>query len=368
MLPQLRSYLLVNRDDVLLGGPKPHSVDFLVQATGVSKLCCYIFIDNEPQPRWVAKMMRSRVDNEILAREYGIIRYLRDHGSDFVRTTVPGPLLTTYIAEHLVGIEPYLTGQPMDGCLSHTEMWMDGDMRDYLDLAIDWLIRTQKETPSCHAQLTSDQLESHFLRPIDRLRKVARLTTAEQIYLERLTERIDSVSGYPLALGFNHGDFQSGNILLDGDSIAVIDWEFGAITGLPLMDVFSFLRRMYARSRGLEEIDGHLDDYLEAFEEVFFKGGDFAKVSAEYVCRACKKLDICPEWIDVLFPMFLITEATKYYDFLSQRAKRGYVYLLKDKAGRMPDSYVDQLARQKNVWLLGYFVENQDRLIFRHAF
>ena len=111
MLPQLRSYLLENRDNLLLDGPPPRSVDFLVQATGVSKLCCYVFIDNETQPRWVAKMMRSRIDNEILAREYGIIRYLRNHGSDFVRTTVPGPLFTTYIAEHLVGIEPYLTGE-----------------------------------------------------------------------------------------------------------------------------------------------------------------------------------------------------------------------------------------------------------------
>ena len=367
MLPQLRAYLSDNWARLPLGGARPRNIDFLVQATGVSKLCCYIFIDDAPQPRWVAKMMRSHRDNEVLAREYGIIQHLRHYGSDFVRATVPGPLVTTHIAEHLVGIEPYLTGQPMDGRLGHAARLMEIEVRNYLDLAINWLVRSQKETPACLAQLTNDQLKSHFLAPIARLQKVARLTSAEQMYLEQLTRRIASLSEYPLALRFNHGDFQSGNILLDGGSIKVIDWEFGALTGLPLMDVFSFLGRIYARCHGLEEIDGHLEDYLNAFEEVFFEDGSFARISAEYVSRACEELGIRSAWINVLFPMFLIIEATKYHEFLSQRVDRGYVYLLRGRAGQIDDSYVDQLARQKNVWLLGHLIENEERLIFRNA-
>lgn len=363
MLPQLRSYLRDHQYQLFSNSRPPRNIEFLVQATGVSKLCCYVFIDNEAQPRWVAKTMRSRLDNDILAREYAIIHHLRHHGSEFVRTTVPGPFLTTCIAEHLVGIEPYLTGRPMDVRLNQTGS--NCEVRYSLDLAIDWLIRSQKETPS--VPLEREQLECYFFAPLNRLRAIARLTPAEGVYLEALKKRIDSLSQYPLGLRFNHGDFQAGNILLDGDSPAVIDWEFGAIAGWPLMDIFGFLRRMYAKSRGLEEIDGDLAEYLSAFEAVFFEGGDFAEISAEYVYRACEELDIHPKWIEVLFPMFLVTEAIKYYDFLNQRTQRGYVYLLKDKAGRMPESYVDQMARQKNVWLLGHFVENQERLIFRHA-
>ena len=65
---------------------------------------------------------------------------------------------------------------------------------------------------------------------------------------------------------------------------------------------------------------------------MFFEGRGFAKVSTEYVWRACKQLDIRPEWIVVLFLMFLITEATKYYKFLSQCTKHGYGIILKIKS------------------------------------
>jgi hypothetical protein len=366
VLPQLRSYLLDNRDNLLLGGLQPRSVDFLVQATGVSKLCCYVFIDNEPQPRWVAKMMRSRVDNEILAREYGIIRYLRDHGSDFVRATVPGPLFTTYIAEHLVGIESYLRGQPMDGLLRHTGMWMDGDVRDYLDLAIDWLLRSQQETASQYGPLGEDELRAHFIMPIIQLRELARLTTAEQNYLDRLVERLPALAEYPLALRFIHGDFQPGNILLTGSSIHVIDWEFGNLTGLPLMDVFSFVARAYARCRGLEEIDGELEDYIAAFEAVFFEGGSFAELTAEYVMRVCQALKIHPAWLRVLFPLFLVLESIKYHTFLKKRANRGYIYLLRGNHADSAQSYVDQLDRQKNVLLLAHLMRHEERSIFNH--
>lgn len=366
MLPQLRQYLLENWIQLPLDCPRPRNLEFLVQATGVSKLCCYIFADAGSEPRWVAKMMRSPCDNEILTREYNLIQDLRRLGSCYVSGTIPHPLFTTAIAGHLVGIEPYLAGQPMDGLLSAKGL-THREIRNYLDLTINWLLRTQNETSNQYGQLTNKEICAHFKTPIMQLQKLARLTDVEKLYLERLMNRIARLSHYPLPLRFNHGDFQPGNILLDGNSINVIDWEFGKLTGLPLMDVFSFLARTYARCHGLEEIDGDLDDYLAAFEAVFFDGGSFAELTTDYVRRVCLALDIDPAWTSVLFSLFLVIEANKYHAFLSQRADRGYVYLLRSRQDESGKSHVDQLARQKNVWLLGHLAQHEERLIFSHV-
>lgn len=366
MLPQLHSYLLKNWSELPLGGPQPCDLAFLVQATGVSKLCCYIFADDAPEPRWVAKMSRSRRDNTVLAREYSLIQHLRQHGSAFVRATVPGPLLTMSIAGHLVGIEPYFSSRPMDGLLIGAARHGEPKIRDYLDLAVGWLLRSQQETPVQRGRLTDRQIRTHFLTPIAQLQAAAQLTNVEVAYLNRLAERVIGLVQRPLALVFNHGDFRPGNILVDGSSIQVIDWEFGASIALPLMDVFSLLARTYARCHGLEEIDDYLEDYLAAFEAVFFKDGPFAGLTAEYVGRACQALDVDPAWVNVLFALFLVTEANKYQAFLSRRAERGYVYLLRGRAGQVSNSYVDQLARQKNVWLLGHLAQHEGRLIFHH--
>lgn len=212
--------------------------------------------------------------------------------------------------------------------------------------------------------LAEEQIRTHLLMPIARLRATARLTAAELAYLERLSERVVELARRPLPLVFNHGDFRPGNILADGSSILVIDWEFGASTALPLMDVFGLLARTYARYHALEEIDGYLEDYLAAFEAVFFTGGRFALLTGEYVRRACRELNVDPAWVDALFALYLVTEANKYHGFLSHRAEKGYIYLLRSRAGGLETSHSDRLARQKNVWLLGHLAEHEGRLVF----
>jgi Ser/Thr protein kinase RdoA (MazF antagonist) len=369
LLPQLRTYLLQNWSKLPLEGPRPYDLTFLVQATGVSKLCCYVFADEMSKPQWVAKMARSPRDNEVLAREYDLVQHLRRHGSAFVQATIPGPLLTTCVAGHFVGIEPYLPGQPMDGFLPNMVSQAKSELYPYLDLAIGWLLRSYQEAPIQHGQLADRQIHTHFLCPMLRFQHMARLTPGELRYLECQAKQVTALSQHPLPLVFNHGDFRPGNILLDGHSIQVIDWEFGASTALPLLDVFFFLSRLHARVYydGLEDIDGHLEDYLTAFEAVFFEEGIFADLTAEYVERACQALDMNPAWVSVLLTMFLINEANRYYAFLNHRADRGYVYLLRSRTRQIDGgSYLDQLARQKNVWLLGHLAQNEERLIFRH--
>src|SRR4051812_8903869 len=113
MIPQLRSYLLDHWPSLPLGGPRPRDLSFLVQATGISKLCCFVFADDAPAPQWVARLARAPRDNHILVHEYSVITYLRQHGDADTCATIPGPLWTMAISGHMVGIERFLPGRPM---------------------------------------------------------------------------------------------------------------------------------------------------------------------------------------------------------------------------------------------------------------
>ena len=364
MLPYLRSYLLDNWPDLRLGGPRPHDLSFLLQGTGVGKVCCYVFADDAAQPRWIAKMPRSPRDNAALAREYELIQTLRDRGSAFVRATIPNPLLTTQLAGHLVVVEPCFPGRSMDGLLPTGKRCTASEVAAHLDPVVRWLLRCQQETLVQRGRLSDGQIRTYLTDPIRRLQTTAWLTDGEQEYLDRLAERSAELTRVPLPLVFAHGDLGPGNVLLDGASMLVIDWEFGERAALPLMDVFSLVARTYACCHGLEEIDGYLEDYLAAFEAVFLEDGPFTALTTRYVGLACQALGVDSAWVSVLFGLYLVTEANRYYEFLVRRAETGYVYLLRSRGEQVGGSYADQLARQKYVWLLGHLVRQEARAIF----
>jgi hypothetical protein len=270
----------------------------------------------------------------------------------------------TAIAGHVVAIEPYIRGRPMDDLLVQAPD-QDRSIRRCLDVALEWLLRSQVELVLSPRTLSEIQVRRYLLGPIRKLRTTARLTPAETAFLDVIEERIRRLASCPLPLVFNHGDFQPANILVEGRATHVIDWEFGEPLALPLMDVFGLLARVYARARGLEEIDSYLEDYIEAFDAAFLDSGRFALLSADSVARACRALQVDPDWTTLLFVLFLVNEANKYYAFLSRRAERGYVYLLRSRGGQTCRPYAEQLARQKHVWLLGHLAHQEERLVFQ---
>jgi aminoglycoside phosphotransferase (APT) family kinase protein len=364
MIPQIHSYLVEHWADLPTGAARPRDLAFLVQATGISKLCCFIFADDASAPQWVARLPRTPRDNPILAHEYAVIAHLRRQGGAAARAALPTPLHVTAIDGHLVGFEHFLRGQAMDGLMMQTARGpIETQARPYLDMAIGWLLDCQAASAAQRGRLSERQAEAHLLAPIARLRDTARLHDHERAYLGRLERRIRELARLPLPLVFRHGDFQPGNLLVDGGAVRVIDWEFGAIAAAPLLDVFGFLARTYARWHGREEMDGDLEDYLDDFAAVFFHGGRFAPLTGEYLGRACDALGLDPAWLPALFGLFVVAEANKYHLLLSQRAERGYVYLLNSRAGLARGSYREQLARQKHVWLLGYLAEHEQRAI-----
>jgi Ser/Thr protein kinase RdoA (MazF antagonist) len=252
----------------------------------------------------------------------------------------------------------------MDGLMSVARSCDAPEVVDNLDLALDWLLRCQQSTLTQPHRLSEQELDTYLRGPIAYMKATSRLTPGEAAYLDTLQADTNRLADLPLPLVFKHGDFQPGNILVNGKAIHVIDWEFGAVLDLPLHDVFGFVARTYARYRGMEEMDGFLEDYIADFEAVFFADGEFTQYTRKHVEQARLALGVDEAWVRPLFALFIVNEANKYHALLSGRAERGYVYLLKSKTGEWQMPYTEQLARQKQVWLLGHLAKNEDRLLF----
>lgn len=364
MLEQLQPYMLSHWDTLPQHQQRPRRLSFLAQATGVSKICFFVFADDDPTPCLVVKAPRTPHYNHHLDHEIRLLEDVRMAVPDALRATLPGPFHCLDLAGYRVVIEPALPGQPMDRSGQYTWGGRAGDRqraRAALARALHWLVQIQRAAPHRRGPLEAATIRQYLFEPLESLCCHADLTAGERAYVERLQGEAEALSGQDLPLYLYHGDFRAGNILVGPASLAVLDWEFSRPLGLPLLDWFSFAFRFYSQTLGLPDIDGPLEHYRTVFQRVFFDRNWFSTLVADYTRAACRALGISEVHLPLLVAMFVVTNINKFYGFLAGRAERSYLYLLQGAPTR-GQSYKQQLRRQAYVWLLGDLAAHPDAL------
>lgn len=352
MLPQIENYLLRAWNQLPEAGPTPGRLSFLGQATGVSKACFFIFADDERSPRYIAKLPRSPAYNEELMQEVSTIQHLRATVSEKLRATIPGPMHIVQLCGHCVVIEPVLPGRPMDAITLAGGALDPATTASQIALAHQWLIKIQQETPHRNGKLDATTIRQFFVEPLKIMQMNNDLTASEAKYTEKLSHDARALEGHQLPLYLYHGDFRPGNILIDRDRIAVLDWQFSRPSAPPLLDWFSFVFRLYSGSMRLPDIDGSLQAYRAVLHEVFFARNWFSELVREYTKTYCKALSVDEAYLSMLFSLFAVNNVNHFHAFLNERAGRGYLYLLRG-ASTSSQSWRQQVRRQAYVWLLG---------------
>ena len=99
-----------------------------------------------------------------------------------------------------------------------------------------------------------------------------------------------------------HGDLSPGNILVDGDQLSIIDWEFGETAGPPLIDLIDFFLYIFYRKRR---------DYRPAWTDLFYgvSGAEHRALMRHY----CENLCIPDSAIGALAQMFLLHKIMLLY-------------------------------------------------------
>jgi hypothetical protein len=353
VLPEVLNELNANWADWFGSRPRPRSLSCVIQGTGVGKLIVFVLADGRRQPACIVKIPRSRRDNEGLAHEHELVVELRRRAGSALAAALPVPIAAPMIQGWQVTIEQVLPGQLWSGSVPSGNKFTLQTAEKHLNLFRQCYTSLQLATRPPVVALQADTVRELMLGPIEHAARGAELRPHEARYLVDLEEQAKALTGRPLPLGFVHGDLRAGNILAQGRQLVFIDWQFGQLRGLPMLDWFEFGFRYYCDAIGLAEITGDHDAYRAAFADVFLGGHPYADLYRQQTLACAGTLGIDSRYIDLLLSMWLVDNTNKYIAFLSERAEHGYLYLMQNPPGGPFRSYRQQLRRQVYPCLLG---------------
>lgn len=254
-----------------------------------NKVIYYLFEPGASTPQAIVKMTRSPEFNHRLENEYKTLDRLAK-GRFVAPETFPQPLFFDYHNGLAVLAQKAVSGAPFR---TRTSATPDCHLAQS---AIDWI--AQLAASSVDSGTTTCAEAGANLRVLyDRFSATYSLSAAEKSFMQDQLARLENSSGqFPTV--FQHGDPGTWNILVsDSDEIIFIDWEAGEDRGMPLWDLFYFMRTYASwveRSKGNK-------DALENFSNSFLQQSAIADWLACSVQMYCSKIGLQPELVEPLF-------------------------------------------------------------------
>jgi hypothetical protein len=284
------------------------------------KVLFFLFgADGSRVPDYVVKITRDpalnpRLENE--RRALGLI-----HDADFpAASTLPRPVFFGY--EHGLAVlgETAVDGVPF---LERTEGTPDCSLAG---AAIEWLAELGIATarrPAGGAPAVAGQLGALF----ERFRRIYGLSRAHESFLASQIESLaGSETGFPVV--FQHGDPGPWNLLVTTNGGPVfLDWEAAEPEGMPLCDLFHFVRSYGIRvSRA-----AGTNDPMRSFEEQFLADSALGRLLVGTTSRFCAEAELANELVAPLFYLCWMQRALKEVTRLHpRRLDRGrYINLLR---------------------------------------
>jgi len=283
-----------------------------------NKVIFYLFQASSPQPEAIVKMTRAPEFNYRLENEYRALATLQKSG--FVpKETYPEAMFLDYHgglalmaqkAVHGVPFRTRTTARP-DCKLAHR--------------AANWLVQlghASSNTTLVNAEQAADKLDVLFRG----FAQIYSLSDEERNFMAGQLARMKQCRvDFPLV--FQHGDPGTWNILVtDANEVVFIDWEAGEPRGIPLWDIFYFMRTYASwvlRQQGNK-------DPLDNFMNSFLKPSSFSQWLRLLVHDYCNKIGLVVELIEPLFYTCWMHRALKESTRLrkSQLAEGHYFNLL----------------------------------------
>lgn len=195
----------------------------------------------------------------------------------------------------------------------------------YARAAVDWLVDLGAATADREGDAV--QVAGVLSSLFERFLRVYAFAPEHAAFLGRQIALLGaSKVSFPLV--FQHGDPGVWNVLVGSrGQVAFLDWEAAEARGMPLWDVFYFLRSFgvgVSRSRGVR-------DALVSFQQHYLVGSPIGGMLVDVTARYCARCGLSPELVEPLFYTCWMHRALKEATRLSrERLERGhYVSLLR---------------------------------------
>src|SRR5262245_10679964 len=229
---------------------RPRVAMFSPSGQAVSKAVCFLFAEGDREPQVVVKAIAEPRFAWRLRDESSLLETIRSRiaGDERLAATLPSPpLLTRELDGDFVVAEQFDPLAPATG--SGTR-----------DQALAWLREFQAASSSREDPWVDDDERDALDAVLDAWRLAG--TGTEDLVVARVRELLAPLRGSAVPRCAVHGDFWRGNVAALDGSVRVFDWEWAALDGTPLVDLWTYELaelRLLAR-RG----ESTLDDQLAA--------------------------------------------------------------------------------------------------------
>lgn len=253
------------------------------------KVLFFLMAPGAETPTYIVKMTRSAAFNYRLENEYAALAALYAKGIGNPQT-FPKPLFVGRHADLSIVGESIVQGEPF------ARKSQRNANCPALQAAIQYLINLGTATADHSA--ASPQAVAHALQTLfDQFQAIYQLTPAQQAFLAEQIQQV-AKSSAALPLVFQHGDPGPWNMLVTPDGqVALLDWEAAETQGIPLWDLFYFLRSYAldcARAQGI-------NDGLRGFQSQFLADTPLSRLIVATVNRYCQTIDLPAHLVLPLF-------------------------------------------------------------------
>jgi hypothetical protein len=240
-------------------------------------------------PEYFVKMVRDPALNPRLENEYRSISLLHEKGIGD-RETLPQAVFFGYHGNLAIVGETVIDGVPFR---RRTKATADCP---YGHAAINWLIELGAATAD-RTIATPSQVAEGLGALFSQFAQIYQLAP---LYHDFLAEQIAAIGrsqeNFPLV--FQHGDPGTWNVMVTPTGrVAFLDWEAAEPQGMPLWDLFYFVRSYCvgaARARGTR-------DRLEGFSQQFLAESPLSRLVIEATGRYCERTGLPGHLVEPLF-------------------------------------------------------------------
>ena len=250
------------------------------------KLLFYLFAPEADVPELVVKLVRDSTFNGRLENEFRALSTLHDV-APALAAHVPEPLFLGHPGMLAAVGEKMVRGEPFQ---SHT----DGSATCFrATQAVEWLTELARATAD-PASPTEAAAALHDL--YERFGAIYKPNAGEREFLREQIARIAD-SPYVLPAVLQHGDPGPWNMLVRPEGgVVFLDWEGAEMRGMPLWDLFYFLRSyvLLGRVRGLHS-------RLDSFAAAFLGESPLSPLLQQAVEHYCARVGLHPTLVEPLF-------------------------------------------------------------------
>jgi SAM-dependent methyltransferase len=269
------------------------------------KVLLFLFAAEGEQPQSVVKITRDGRYNSRLENEWRALTFLRERGigSD---GTCPLPLFLGHHAGLAVLGETALTGVPY-----LRQIKGSGDLGQ-AGKAVEWLFSLGVAT--AHRVEDGPIVAGRLQAVLDRFDDLYRPPREASRFLGEQVATIAG-GGDGMRLVFQHGDPGPWNLLVTSEGKpAFLDWEAADPEGMPLWDLFHFLRSFgFAISKKAGR-----QDHIRSFSDQVLGASALNNLLAETATRYCDETALSPRLVEPLFYLCWVHRAVKEASRLPQ--------------------------------------------------